>query len=187
MSEDPELDALKLRFEDLRRENERLRDARSAITAQLGPLPISAAIVAGLVSGFALGGKTHLHERELHLALWLFGAMVLVSMLASTFRPYRKLRDKAIKGDEREGVVRTDDQTRRDAARHLSQVGVLGVARRARPNTRTVPGQEPTVGLRPGVERVVPDKEPLRGRDCAADPRRVPLDSRRGRHQRCRR
>lgn len=97
MSEDPELDALKLRFEDLRRENERLRDARSAITAQLGPLPISAAIVAGLVSGFALGGKTHLHEGDLRLALWLFGAMVLVSMLASTFRPYRKLRDKLIK------------------------------------------------------------------------------------------
>jgi hypothetical protein len=97
MSEDPELDALRLRFEDIRRENERLRDARSAITAQLGPLPISAAIVAGLVSGFALGGKTHLHELELHLALCLFGAMVLVSMLASTFRPYRKLRDKAIK------------------------------------------------------------------------------------------
>jgi hypothetical protein len=86
MSEDPELDALKLRFEDIRRENERLRDAHSAITAQLGPLPISAAIVAGLVSGFALGGKTHLHELELHLALCLFGAMVLVSMLASTFR-----------------------------------------------------------------------------------------------------
>jgi hypothetical protein len=99
-SEDPELEALKLRFEDLRRENERLRDARSAITAQLGPLPISAAIVAGLVSGFALGGKTHLHERELYLALWLFGAMVLVSMLASTFRPYRKLRDKAIEDSE---------------------------------------------------------------------------------------
>jgi hypothetical protein len=97
MPEDPEVEALKLRFEGLQRENERLRDARSAITAQLGPLPISAAIVAGLVSGFALGGKTHLHEGELHWALGLFVAMVLVSMLASTFQPYRKLRDKAIK------------------------------------------------------------------------------------------
>ena len=101
MSEDPELDALKLRFEGLQRENERLRDARSAITSQLGPLPISAAIVAGLVSGFALGGKTHLHEGELHWALWLFGAMVLVSMLASTFRPYRKLRDKLLTKSEK--------------------------------------------------------------------------------------
>lgn len=96
MCEDPELEALRLRFKNLQQENERLRDARSAITSQLGPLPISAAIVAGLVSGFALGGKTHLHQGELHLALWLFGAMVLVSMLASTFRPYRKLREEAI-------------------------------------------------------------------------------------------
>ncbi len=114
MSDDPELDALKLRFEDLRRENERLRDARSAITAQLGPLPISAAIVAGLVSGFALGGKTHLHERELHWALWLFGAMVLVSMLASTFRPYRKLRDGVIKNSE---TPDTDDPEKAEDAK----------------------------------------------------------------------
>jgi hypothetical protein len=85
---------LRLRFEDLQRENERLRDARSAITSQLGPLPISAAIVAGLVSGFTVDGKAHLNHTLAHWALGAFGLMVLVSMISSILKPYRKLRDE---------------------------------------------------------------------------------------------
>lgn len=50
-------------------------------------------------AAFAKSGA-HLHEGELHWALGLFGAMVLASMLASTFRPYRKLRDKVITDSE---------------------------------------------------------------------------------------
>jgi hypothetical protein len=93
----PETDAektLRLRFEDLQRENERLRDARSAITSQLGPLPISAAIVAGLVSGFTVDGKAHLNQALAHWALAAFGLMVFVSMVSSILKPYRKLRDE---------------------------------------------------------------------------------------------
>ena len=87
-------EALKLEFEDLRRENERLRDARSEITRQLGPLPISAAIVAGLVSGFTVDGKAHLNPTLAHLALGVFAAMVVVSIISSLLAPYRKLRDR---------------------------------------------------------------------------------------------
>src|SRR3954452_5944048 len=87
--------ALRLTFEDLQRENERLRDARSDITKQLGPLPISAAIVAGLISGFTTTGKSHLDHTLTHWALGLFAAMVIVSALSGVLQPYRRLRDKA--------------------------------------------------------------------------------------------
>jgi hypothetical protein len=50
---DDRLAALQAAYDDLRRETDRLRDARGAFTRQLGPLPISAAVVAGLVTGFA--------------------------------------------------------------------------------------------------------------------------------------
>lgn len=93
-TETAELQTLRLRFEDLRRENERLRDARSDITRQLGPLPISAAIVAGLVSGFGVAGKAHLNHTYAHWALIVFGVMVLVSIISSVLMPYRRLRDK---------------------------------------------------------------------------------------------
>jgi hypothetical protein len=88
-------DVLKLTLEDLQRENERLRDARGSVAAQLGPLPLSAAIVAGLVTGFGGAGKTHLDHACLVGALVAFGAMVLVGVLYSAVRPYRKLRDAA--------------------------------------------------------------------------------------------
>jgi hypothetical protein len=92
---DPRVEALELTFKDLQRENERLRDARSEITKQLGPLPISAAIVAGLVSGFGTDGKLHLDQTVAIWALGVFGAMVIVSILFSAMAPYRKLRDRA--------------------------------------------------------------------------------------------
>jgi len=97
VSESPRLLVLRLKLEDLQHEHERLRDARSGITKQLGPLPISAALVAGLVSGFATDGKAHLNHALTIGALGAFGLMVFVSMVASVLKPYRKLREKAEK------------------------------------------------------------------------------------------
>jgi hypothetical protein len=91
----PHEKALELKLEDLQRENQRLRNARGTITSQLGPLPISAAIVAGLVSGFSSTGSAHLNHDLVTAALWVFGVMVLVSALFSGLAPYRKLRDRA--------------------------------------------------------------------------------------------
>jgi hypothetical protein len=92
---DPELATLKLQLKDLQYENKRLRDARSAITRQLGPLPISAAIVAGLVSGFTVSGKAHLKHTPAIWALVAFGLMVVFSVAYSALQPHRKLRERA--------------------------------------------------------------------------------------------
>jgi hypothetical protein len=86
------LTLLKAAYEDARGENERLRDARRAVTHQLGPLPISASVVAGLVAGFGS------ESIQCELLLWLaLGLLVLVliplSMLYSNMRPYRALRE----------------------------------------------------------------------------------------------
>jgi hypothetical protein len=82
-------------LEDVRSENQRLRTARASVTSQLGPLPISAAIVAGLVSGFSATGNAHLNHTLLIVAFAPFTLMVLVSVLYAAIKPYRKLRDKA--------------------------------------------------------------------------------------------
>ena len=86
------VEALKLEYEFVRRENIRLRQGRAALTRKLGPLPISAAIVAGLVTGLA--GKVE-SDGFLWAALAVFGALVLVSILYSSMRPYRALRQEA--------------------------------------------------------------------------------------------
>jgi hypothetical protein len=90
---DDGLALLKAAYEDVRRENERLRDARASVTRQLGPLPLSAAVVAGLVTGFAPPGK---HPNQPTWMLWaaggLFAALVLLSILYSNLKPYRQLR-----------------------------------------------------------------------------------------------
>jgi hypothetical protein len=91
---DGRLETLRLKLEDLQHENERLRDTRATITGQLGPLPISAAIVAGLVSGFGTEGKAHLDTALAIWALGVFIVMVLVSIVSSILKPYRKLRDE---------------------------------------------------------------------------------------------
>lgn len=96
-AEEEMCETLKLRFEDLRRENDRLRDARSEITKQLGPLPISAAVVAGLISGFATSGQVHLDRGLTYAALGTFLAMVIVSSISSVLQPYRRLREKVEK------------------------------------------------------------------------------------------
>jgi hypothetical protein len=88
------VDALRLEYEYVRGENLRLRDGRGKLTRQLGPLPISAAIVAGLVTGLAgeVDGDAYLVS-----ALILFGALVVISILYSSMKPYRALRREAEK------------------------------------------------------------------------------------------
>jgi hypothetical protein len=88
------VEALKLEYEFVRGENIRLRDGRGKLTRQLGPLPISAAIVAGLVTGLA--GKVDANA-FLWAALIVFGALVVISILYSSMKPYRVLRsDKEV-------------------------------------------------------------------------------------------
>lgn len=90
------VDALKLEYDYVRSENIRLREGRAALTRQLGPLPISAAIVAGLVTGLAseVDGDAFLWS-----ALAVFGALVVISILYSSMKPYRVLRrDKEAEG-----------------------------------------------------------------------------------------
>jgi hypothetical protein len=89
------LAVLKAAYEDNRRENERLRDARASVTRQLGPLPLSAAVVAGLVTGFAPPGKQPIqHTWMLWAAGGLFAALVFLSILYSNLKPYRQLRSE---------------------------------------------------------------------------------------------
>src|ERR1700724_2034424 len=89
-----DLATLTAALEDIRRENQRLRDARGSVTKQLGPLPISAAAVAGLTAAFPGAHPGSPAQRHLiYWALGVFGLMVLLSMRYSALRPYRKLRD----------------------------------------------------------------------------------------------
>jgi hypothetical protein len=67
-----EREALTLEYEYLRSENIRLRDGRGSLTRQLGPLPISAAIVAGLVTGLT---------RDVHANAFLWSALGLFLVL----------------------------------------------------------------------------------------------------------
>jgi hypothetical protein len=92
--QDSDLKTLELALDDLRRENVRLRDARSAVTSQLGPLPISAAVIAGLVTAFPGGHPGHAQRHLTVIALAVFGVMALVSAAAGKLKPYRTLRDE---------------------------------------------------------------------------------------------
>jgi hypothetical protein len=90
-----DLRVLELALDDLRRENERLRTARASVTKQLGPLPISAAAIAGLITVFPGGHAGSQTQRILiYVALGVFGLMVFVSIRYSALKPYRKLRDE---------------------------------------------------------------------------------------------
>jgi hypothetical protein len=82
------VEILEKAYADLIAERDRLRDARAAFTARLGPLPAAAAIVIGLAGSAA--GKAHawwVVEAAVMLALLIF-----VSTAYSGLPPYRLLR-----------------------------------------------------------------------------------------------
>ncbi len=90
-----DLDVLKAALEGLQGENQRLRDARASVTRQLGPLPISAALITGLVSAFPGSHSRSTAQKWLTgVALGAFALMVYASVRSSALMPYRKLRDK---------------------------------------------------------------------------------------------
>lgn len=89
-------ETLKLLYEEVIRESERLRSARGAFSRQLGPLPIAGALVLGVFTAFA----KHPHRTLAWVAVGLFGLSVLVSMAASGIAPYRRLRAREIVGKD---------------------------------------------------------------------------------------
>jgi hypothetical protein len=90
---DNEVTALQRSYEELRRESMRLRDARAAVTRQLGPLPISAGIAISLVAAFSENAE----QGPLWLAFVLLFVLIGVGIAYSNMRPYRQLR--ALKED----------------------------------------------------------------------------------------
>jgi hypothetical protein len=129
VSESDYLALLKAAYEDARAENERLRDARRGVTRQLGPLPISASVVAGLVAGFGS------ESIQCELLLWIaLGLLVLVliplSIIYSNMQPYRALREdkeellvkqKLLKQDERPSKI-AEELEKRELADPPTQV-----------------------------------------------------------------
>jgi hypothetical protein len=96
-ADDALVTTLKAAYEETRRESERLRDARASVTRQLGPLPISAGVVAGLVTGFAPSGQRVTdHVWILYVAGGLFALLVVLSIAYSNLKPYRQLRDEKL-------------------------------------------------------------------------------------------
>lgn len=88
---DPEDDAstLKLVYEELCQERDRLRNARASFSSQLGPLPIAAGISTGTIVVFARHVE---HPVFLWAALLLLIVLAIVSMLYSGMPAYRQIR-----------------------------------------------------------------------------------------------
>jgi hypothetical protein len=106
-----DLETLRAAYEEIAAENHRLRDARASITRQLGPLPISAAVIAGLVSVFpGNSSQSGWHLALIVVALVLFAVMVIVSIAFSGLTPYRELRS-AVEGEERARQIAQDAPT----------------------------------------------------------------------------
>jgi hypothetical protein len=100
---------LKAAYAAARDENERLRDARRGVTRQLGPLPISASVVAGLVAGF--NTESIQCESLLWLALVLLVTVLIpLSILYSNMRPYRALREDKEELLEKQRVFKKDER-----------------------------------------------------------------------------
>ncbi|TMK98917.1 MAG: hypothetical protein E6G34_05265 [Actinobacteria bacterium] len=80
---------LRLVYEGLCSERNRLRDARSSFSRQLGPLPVVAGISTGTIAVFA----RHVHTSWLlWVALGLLAVLVVVSILYSSVPAYRQIR-----------------------------------------------------------------------------------------------
>jgi hypothetical protein len=100
-TDDDKLATLRLAYEDVVRERDRLRDARASITSQLG-LPASAGIAIGVVGAL----QEDVDGAWLVIASALLLVMVVTSIAFSRLAPYRKLRaDRKVKvgGDAEAG------------------------------------------------------------------------------------
>jgi len=86
---EPGLRTLELEYEDICRERDRLRAARSDFARQLGPLPVAAGISTATITVFA----RHVHHSELlWVALGLLVLLVVVSILYGSIPAYRHIR-----------------------------------------------------------------------------------------------
>jgi hypothetical protein len=81
--------SLRLAYDDIVRERDRLRSARASVTRQLGPLPASAGIAISVVAALS---RSRVDEGWLIVALVLLLLIVVVSVLFSVLAPYRRLR-----------------------------------------------------------------------------------------------
>jgi hypothetical protein len=94
-------ETLRLVYDDLVHERDRLRDARRSVTSQLGPLPVASAVVVGLFGAVSGAIRGVLPTILFVFALALFCVMVLESTRALGQSPYRKKRDEILPNDGR--------------------------------------------------------------------------------------
>ena len=87
------------------------------LPAQLGPLPASAAIVIGLAGTVA----DKVEQWALISAGGLFAAIVIVSMLFGSLRPYRILRARRSGSEARTLAFQEPEATRRPGSRRRSR------------------------------------------------------------------
>jgi hypothetical protein len=99
------LETLKLRYQQVLAERDRLRSARAGVTSRLGPLPASAAIVIGLAGGVAHG----VDPGYLIAAAILLFVLIVFRTVYSGLSPYRILLAKklGIQKDQPERFVGT--------------------------------------------------------------------------------
>ena len=84
--------ALRLEYEDLVRERDRLRDARRSVTSALGPLPAASAVAVGLFG--LVKGRIDDWMIGVYIAvLALFVFMAAAGAIAISRSSYRELRD----------------------------------------------------------------------------------------------
>jgi hypothetical protein len=102
---EPDVETLQLIYDRLVRERDRLRDARRAVTAQLGPLPAAAVVVLGLFTAL----PDEIHNRGLvWAALGLFVAVLALSTWGIGVVPYRR-RCAEVDAPAREDGLRDED------------------------------------------------------------------------------
>jgi hypothetical protein len=107
---EPDVATLRLIYADVIHERDRLRDARRAVTARLGPLPASAGLIIGLFAGLRQieGGRA---EGLVWAAFGVLCLLTLISIAASRLRPYRSEREK---GWPEEGLAPEDLRPEQD-------------------------------------------------------------------------
>jgi hypothetical protein len=110
-SGEPDVETLQLIYDRLVRERDRLRDARRAVTAQLGPLPAAAAVLLGLFAGL----PENVHNRGLvWAALILLIGLILVSAWGIRLDPYRRLSGQVDAPTTQDGLREDDALPRKD-------------------------------------------------------------------------